>query len=80
MVYSVCTFTYVYVYVLLLISHFLTDDEQHKIQVKIKPVEASKPGSNSDLTAEQLKKLTTTLTLMSPASLVSLVGCLIKYQ
>ncbi|XP_066915204.1 F-BAR domain only protein 2-like [Clytia hemisphaerica] len=45
-----------------------SDDDNQKIQVRIKPVEANKPGSNSDLTDEQLKKLTTTLTLMSPAS------------
>ena len=51
-----------------------TDDDQQKIQVKIKPVEVNKSGSNSDLTAEQLKKLTTGLTLMSPASVVGQVG------
>lgn len=45
-----------------------SDDEQQKIQVRIKPVTESKQGSDADLTDEQFKKLTTTLTLMSPAS------------
>lgn len=49
---------------------YFSDDEQQKIQVRIKPVDESKKESNPDLTDEQLKKLTTTLTLMSPASVV----------
>ena len=49
--------------------YFKIEDERSKIQVRIKPVEESK-GSNSDLSEEQLKKLSATLTLMSPASMV----------
>lgn len=51
---------------------YFVDEEQQKIQVRIKPVEETKKASNPDLTAEQLKELTTTFTLMSPASVVSI--------
>ncbi|XP_057299854.1 F-BAR domain only protein 2-like [Hydractinia symbiolongicarpus] len=44
-----------------------SDEEGRKIQVRIKPVEESK-GSNSDLSEDQLKKLSATLTLMSPST------------
>lgn len=46
-----------------------SDDERQKIQVRIKPVEETQ-GSNSDLSEEQLKKLSATLTLISPASML----------
>lgn len=48
----------------------MLDEEGRKIQVRIKPVEESK-GSNSDLSEDQLKKLSATLTLMSPSTVVS---------